>query len=259
VDPLSLIGIVGALVLLFVGIMMEGTNPASLIGIPAFLIVVVPTVLVSLAGLRKSDIPLVIAEMKRALTGAVESPTEAIGTVVEFADQARKEGLLSLEEPAKSIEDPFLKKGIDLAVDGTDPEELRAILEAEVHARRSDLRVAAKFFTDMGGYAPTLGIVGAITGLIHVLGNLSDPAAAGVGIAGAFVATFYGVAFANIVFLPIANKIKRVTESEIHHMGLLVEGIIAIQAGSNPRIIEEKLVAFLPQAERAAFAQERAA
>jgi chemotaxis protein MotA len=258
-DPLTLIGILGALVMLFVGIIMEGTNPASLIGIPAFIIVIVPTVLVSVAGLRKSDIPVVLASMKKAMTGSVESASESIAVVVKFADQARKEGLLSLEEPAKSIEDPFLRKGINLAIDGTDPDELRAILEAEVHSKRTEERVGAKFFTDMGGFAPTLGIVGAVIGLIAVLGNLSSPEEAGAGIASAFIATFYGVAFANIVFLPIANKIKRVAETEVHHMELLLEGVCAIQAGANPRIIEQKLFALLPPAEREALAQERAA
>ncbi|MFN8025639.1 MAG: flagellar motor protein [Acidimicrobiia bacterium] len=258
-DPLTLIGIGGAFFLLFVGVIMEGTNPAALIGIPAFIIVIVPTILVSAAGLTKADIPTVIAMMKKALMGSVESAADSIALLVSFADTARKEGLLALEEPSRSLEDPFLRKGINLAVDGTDPDELREILEADIHSRKLEDKVAHKFFTDMGGFAPTLGIVGAVTGLIHVLGNLADPASAGEGIAGAFVATFYGVAFANIVFLPIGNKIKRVADAEAERMELLLEGILAIQAGANPRVVEEKLVAHLPPAERENYAEPEAA
>jgi chemotaxis protein MotA len=258
-DPMTLIGIGGALLMLFVGIVMEGTSPASLIGIPAFLIVIAPTVLVSLAGLAKSDVAIVIDRLKNALTGSSRSPNTAIETLVGFAETARREGLLALEESARSIDDSFMRKGINLAVDGTEPEELRMILEAEIESKHASDKVAAKFFTDMGGFAPTLGIVGAVTGLIHVLGHLENPATAGEGIAVAFIATFYGVAFANIIFLPIANKLKRISEAEIHHMELILEGILAIQAGSNPRVIEEKLVAHLAAAERQAYESEKAA
>jgi chemotaxis protein MotA len=255
-DPLTLIGIGSALFMLFVGIMMEGTPISALIGIPAFLIVVVPTVLVAVAGLTRGDIPVITASVKRALTGGVGETTGSIALVVRFAEHARREGLLSLEGEARTIEDPFLRKGINLAIDGTDPEELRAILDAEIGARRSQQRVAAKFFTDMAGFAPTLGIVGAVVGLIGVLGNLADPAEAGTGISVAFIATFYGVGIANLVFMPMANKLKRIAEADAAHMELLLEGIVAIQAGSNPRVIEEKLVAFLPAAERAARDKE---
>lgn len=258
-DPITLFGVLGALILLLVGIVMEGTNPAALIAPPAFLIVIVPTVLVSLAGFMKKDVATIVAGCKRALTGTVESPVASIETVVEFAAQARKDGLLSLEEPARELHDEFLRKGINLAVDGTDPDELRQILEAEVLAKRSRDRIAAKFFTDMGGFSPTLGIVGAITGLIHVLGNLSDPAAAGEGIAGAFVATFYGVAFANMVFLPIGNKLKRLADADAQLMELLLEGILSIQSGSNPRVLEQKLLSFLPDKDREAIERDRAA
>jgi chemotaxis protein MotA len=259
VDPLTLFGVLAALALLLVGVVMEGTNPAALIAPPAFLIVIVPTVLVSVAGFMKKDVSTIVAGFKRALTGKAESPAASIEIVVDFAARARKEGLLSLEEPARELDDEFLRNGINLAVDGTDPEELRQILEAEVLAKRNRDKVAAKFFTDMGGFAPTLGIVGAITGLIHVLGNLSDPAAAGAGIAGAFVATFYGVAFANMVFLPIGNKLKRLADADAQLMELLLEGILSIQSGSNPRVLEQKLMSFLPDKDRQAIERDRAA
>ncbi|HZR11962.1 MAG TPA: flagellar motor protein [Acidimicrobiia bacterium] len=258
-DPLTLVGVVGGILLVLVGGIMEGAQPGALIGIPAFMIVVIPSFLVALAGYTKADISSIVGGLKQAFTGKVESAAGSIELVVEFAERARKEGLLALEEGAKTIEDPFLKKGIMLAVDGTDPEELREILEAEVASKKAHSKVPAKFFADMGGFSPTLGIVGAVMGLMHVLGNLSDPASAGEGIAGAFVATFYGVLFANAIYLPLSNKLKRIAEAEAQHMELVLEGILSIQAGSNPRVIEQKLLSFLPDKEREALEAERAA
>ncbi len=258
-DPLTLIGIGGAFAFLMLGIIMEGANPAELIGIPAFLIVIFPTICIGVAGFMKSDVSLIVAGLTKAFTGKIEESGPAISTLVEFADKARKEGLLALEDGAKTIEEPFLRKGIELAVDGTDPEEVHAILEAEIHAKKTNDKIAAKFFADLGGFAPTLGIIGAVTGLIKVLGNLSDPTAAGEGIAVAFIATLYGILFANMIFLPIGNKLKRIAEAETHHMEIIMEGILAIQAGSNPRVIEQKLMSYLPPAERAAAAHKDAA
>jgi chemotaxis protein MotA len=257
-QKITMIGIGGGFALLMVGIVMDGTSPGALIQIPALLIVVMPTILVSLAGLSGDDIPLLKEALKKAFGTQENSASESIATVVKFAEQARKEGLLALEDSAKHIDDPFLKKGIDLAVDGTDPEELRDILEAGIRAKKTNDKVGAKFFADMGGFSPTLGIVGAVVGLIHVLGNLSDPASAGEGIAAAFVATFYGVAFANVIYLPIANKLKRISETESNHMELLLEGIISIQAGSNPRIVEQKLKSYLSAREREELEEEAA-
>lgn len=246
-DPLTLVSMVAAFLFLLVGVVLEGTNIGSLIGIPAFLIVVIPTMFVGLSGFLKSDVSLIIGGIRNALLGKVHSPDAVIKDMVHFAELARREGLLALEESAKSIEDPFLKKGIELAVDGTDPEELREILETEIASKKSKDKVGIKYFTDIGGFAPTLGIIGAVVGLIAVLQKLDDPVAAGHGIAVAFIATFYGVAFANMVFLPLANKLKRLSETEAHHMELLLEGIISIQAGANPRVIEQKLLAYLHQ------------
>jgi chemotaxis protein MotA len=244
-DPLTIIAVGGAFAFLFIGIIMEGTNPGTLIGIPAFLIVVIPTMLAGLSGFVKDDVSAIMGSIRRALMGKLEAPDESVRNLVSFAERARREGLLALEEEAKSIEDPFLKKGIQLAVDGTDPEELHEILELEIAAKKSYDGIGVKFFNDIGGYSPTLGIIGAVVGLIAVLQKLDDPLAAGHGIAVAFIATFYGVAFANMVYLPLANKLKRLSDLEVHHMELLLEGILAIQAGANPRVIEQKLFAFL--------------
>lgn len=258
-DPVTLLFMFAAFAALVVGIILEGTSPTELIGVPAFLIVVIPTVCVGLSGFVKSDLGTIAGSVKRALLGKVIASDGAIKELVGFAERARRDGLLALEEAARSIEDPFLKRGIELAVDGTDPEELRDILETEIDAKKSRDKVGIKFFTDIGGFSPTLGIIGAVVGLIAVMQKLDDPVKAGHGIAVAFIATFYGVLFANAIFLPVANKLKRLSELESHHMQLLLEGILSIQAGANPRVVEQKLLSHLPTKEREAIEREKAA
>jgi chemotaxis protein MotA len=152
-----------------------------------------------------------------------------------------------------------LQKGIQMAVDGTDADELRDILETEIIAMKGRHKAGAKFFGDLGAFAPTLGIIGTVIGLVHMLENLEDPSTAGPAIAVAFTATLYGVMTANLLFLPMGNKLKRVSELEAHHMELLLEGILSIQAGANPRIIEQKLLSFLPPKQRKSIEASRAA
>jgi chemotaxis protein MotA len=165
---------------------------------------------------------------------------------VKLADRARREGLLALEDAIKAVEDPFLRKGLELAVDGTDPEELREILEAEVGAKKKADAFGAKLLADMGGFAPTIGIIGTVLGLVHVLENLSNPGQLGHLIAGAFVATLWGVMTANVLWLPMSNRAKRLSELECAQMEMSVEGILAIQAGANPRVVAQKLRSLLP-------------
>jgi chemotaxis protein MotA len=170
--------------------------------------------------------------------------------VVKLADKARREGLLTLEETANEVGDEFLSKAIGLAVDGTDPEELREILEAELYAKKAADKQSAKFFNDMGGYAPTIGIIGTVMGLVHVLENLSQPDLLGHLIAGAFVATLWGVMTANLIWLPIGNRLHRLGELEASRMELVIEGVLAVQAGSNPRVVAQRLRSLLPAADR---------
>jgi chemotaxis protein MotA len=163
-----------------------------------------------------------------------------------MADHARRQGLLSLEEMVRDVEDPLLRQGIELTVDGTDPEQIQEILEARILAKRADDKIGIKFFGDMGGYAPTLGIIGTVIGLIHVLGNLSSPEKLGHLIAGAFVATLWGVLSANAIWLPMASKLKRMSELESSQMEMVLEGVLAVQSGTNPRLVEQKLRSILP-------------
>lgn len=250
-DPATMVGIGAALGGIFLSMIMEGGNPAAIILPPALVIVFVGTFGVAMAGGVMRDAKGLVTGLKNALMGSPRPADETIAAVVAMAERARREGILALEEAARSIDDPFLRKGIELAIDGTDADELKAILTAEVAAKRSSDRAATKLFKDMSGYAPTMGIIGTVLGLIHVLENLSDPGKLGHLIAGAFVATLWGVLSANVLWLPMANKLARVSEIDCAHMQLVVEGVLSVQAGGNPRVIEQKLLSHLPPAERA--------
>jgi len=185
-------------------------------------------------------------QMQKAFLAKVTPPTKLVENIVKLAERARREGLLALEDGLKDIDEPFLVKGITMAIDGTDPEEVRDILEAEVHAKKAEDRHGAKFFSDAGAYSPTIGIIGTVMGLVHVLEQLADPQALGPLIASAFVATLWGVMLANVVWFPIGNRLKRLSQLEAARMEMAIEGIAAIQAGSNPRLVAEKLRSLVP-------------
>jgi chemotaxis protein MotA len=259
VDPGTLIGILLTFVCVFASLIMEGGKPTSVLLVPALLIVFGGTVGAAMAGGGLKDFTQGFARLRVALFSTVRRNDDTVRTLVGFAERARRDGLLALEETARSIDDPFLRKGIELAVDGTDPEELRDILEADIQARRAEHQSGIKLFADMGGYAPTLGIIGTVLGLIHVLENLSDPDQLGHLIAGAFVATLWGVLSANAVWLPVSKKLKRLSEHDLRRMDMLLEGVMSIQAGANPRVIEQKLLSFLPAKDRAILEAEQAA
>lgn len=235
-----------------ISMIMEGGNPASLLLPPAMILIFVGTFGVAMASGLLKDATGVVKSFKVALLSKVTPANDLIDTLVSLADKARREGLLALEDASRGIEDPFLKKGLNLAIDGTDPEELRDILESEIDAKRKGDKQGAKFFDDMGGFAPTLGVLGTVVGLVHVLENLSAPEKLGELIAGAFVATLWGVLTANMFWLPMGNKMKRVSGIECAQMELVVEGIMAIQAGSNPRVVAQKLRSLMPDAAPAA-------
>jgi chemotaxis protein MotA len=174
----------------------------------------------------------------------------SINTLVGFAEKARREGLLVLEDDLRSTEDEFLRRGVQLVVDGTDPELVKEILRTEVDSLHEERHADASVWETMGGFAPTLGIIGTVIGLVLVLGNISDPSSLAKSISVAFIATLYGVSSANLVFLPVGNKLKLCATDEVAGKEMLIEGILAIQSGDNPRIVEEKLVAFLTTKDR---------
>ena len=170
--------------------------------------------------------------------------------LVSLAEQARREGLLALDAQIAEIDDEFTKKGLQLVVDGTDPELVRAILEAEIDGMAARHHAGVLPFEKAGGFAPTIGIIGTVMGLVHVLQNLSAPATLGPSISSAFIATLMGVASANVIYLPVANRLKAMSAEEIELRTLTLEGILSVQAGDNPRVVADKLTSFVAPADR---------
>ncbi len=249
-DPATLIGFVISMVALLAFMVMEGADPTSLIFLPAIILVVVATFGAAMSGQTMDDLKKMPGWFKMAVMPAKVPPATAqIQVLVSLAEKARKEGLLALEAQVKNIEDPFLKRGLQMGIDGTDPEELRTVLEGEIAAKKGEDKVAAKFFSGMGAYAPTIGIIGTVVGLINVLQNLNDPGSLGPMISAAFIATLWGVLSANFFFLPMGAKILRISEVQAAQMELLVEGITEIQAGTSPRAVRQKLTAMVPPSE----------
>jgi chemotaxis protein MotA len=248
----SMIGLAMAFVGVFVGAIMKGADIVALFtNIPAILIVFIGALGATFIGAPFSEGSAIGKYIGKAVKGNVENPPkDTIEKIVHLTNRARAEGLLALEEEAKSIEDPFLKKGIQLAVDGTDPEALKKTLRAEVSAMKERHKAGQTFLTNAGVFAPTFGIIGAVFGLMATMAHLDDPAAIGHGISAAFVATFWGVFLANALFLPMANKLKRLSGEEVEHMELVIEGVMAMQAGTSPRVVEEILMSRVPPAER---------
>lgn len=244
-DILSIIGVILAFVAILGGNYLEGGHAGALLNGPAAIIVIGGTLA---AAFIQTPLPV----FKRALTimrWIIMPPTnrlqQGIAQVINWSTVARKEGLLGLEAMADTEPDPFARKGLQLLVDGSEPEALRSILEVDMLTRENHDLAAAKVFESMGGYSPTIGIIGAVMGLIHVMGNLADPSLLGRGIAVAFVATIYGVALANLFLLPVANKLKSVVMQQSTYREMLLEGLLSIAEGENPRSIEMKLEGFL--------------
>jgi chemotaxis protein MotA len=245
-DPGTLAGIGLAFGAIFASMILEGGSPASIMLIPPIVLVFGGTFGAAMAGGMLKDFLGIVGSFQRVFLGKAVASDSLVDDIVKLAEKARREGLLALEDAMKDVENPFLKKGLQLAIDGTDSDELSTILEAEVDAKRKADKAAAKIFEGMGGYAPTIGIIGTVIGLVHVLENLSDPSKLGHLIAGAFVATLWGVMSANVMWLPMGNKLKRLSEIECAQMELVIAGIINIQAGANPRLVAQKLRSLLP-------------
>ncbi len=244
-DLLSPIGILIALLAIIGGNALDGGHLDSLLNGPALVIVFGGTL-----GAILLQTPL--AEFVHALrqAGSVFVPPrlpgeETLEHLITWARKARREGLLGLEQSAGQQTDPFIRKGMELLVDGSEPETMRDMLEVELDTQEQRDLSAARVFESMGGYAPTVGILGAVMGLIHVMRNLADPSMLGSGIATAFVATIYGVGLANLFLLPFANKLKILARARARYREMIIEGLIAIAEGENPRAIEIRLRGFL--------------
>ncbi|HUJ24569.1 MAG TPA: flagellar motor protein [Myxococcales bacterium] len=243
-DITTIGGILLAILAILGGQWLEGGHASSILQLTAAMIVFGGTIGATLVAFPRKDF---VRGLKMGLAAFTEKKAdlEALAKeIVELSSLARRDGVLALEGKLADMKDPFLKRAMGFVVDGLDPQLTRNTLEAEIDVEHEEHTVAAKVFESAGGYAPTIGILGAVLGLIHVMENLSDPSKLGGGIATAFVATVYGVGSANILFLPMANKLKRKLGLEKERKNLICEGVLSIQEGINPRVLEEKLRAF---------------
>ena len=244
-DILSVIGVILAFVAMIGGSILKGSGVKALLGAAAFVIVVVGTFAAILL-----QTPLPTFKRAMSIVGWVFKPPASdgeatIAKIVEWSNTARKQGLLGLESAVEGEKDEFMKKGLQALVDGGEPDAIRAQLEIELETREHADNAAAKVFEGMGIYAPTLGIIGAVMGLMAVMQNLADPSKLGHGIAAAFIATLYGIGIANLFMLPMAAKLKSVIHGQTQVRQMCIEGIISIAQGENPRNIETKLKSYL--------------
>jgi chemotaxis protein MotA len=246
----SVIGIIVGCLGIAMGATMEGSNIMAVLNPSAMLIVLVGTLGATITGTSFASIKAIPKLFKKAFSPDVLNLNARVTELVGYAEQARRDGLLALDEQLAGIEDPYTKKGLQLVVDGTDPELVADVLEAENDAMRKRHKAATQPFEKAGGYAPTLGIIGTVFGLVHVLSNLSKPETLGPSISSAFIATLLGISTANLIYLPIAARLKQLSEEELHFREMTLEGILAIQAGDNPRVVQEKLTAYIPPSMR---------
>lgn len=240
-DLLSLSGLTVAIVAVLLGQHLEGGSVTTLLNGPAILIVVGGSIG---ATMLQSPLPVFVRAMAMlvwVIRPPQFQPEAQMKEIIKWAQLARREGLLGLEDVVETVRNAYARKGLQLVIDGNDPETIRETLELDAMARERHDMNAAKVIDGMGGYAPTLGILGAVLGLIEVMNNLADPARLGQGIAVAFVATVYGVGLANLVFIPTANKLKALVREESRIKELVTVGIMAIAAGENPRVVEARL------------------
>lgn len=250
IDPGTVIGLVAGLGSVVYSYVMEGGELGGLFNLPALLIVFGGTL-----GAATVSSPLsLVLSLPRILVKAVMSKAvdelALIGVLIGLAETARREGLLALENMSSGLGDPFLQRGIQMVVDGAEPETVREVLELDLEQMAARHERSYGLLEAMGGFAPTMGIIGTVMGLVHVLGSLSDPSKLGPAISVAFIATLYGVASANLLWLPLASKLRKQSERELTVRRLIVMGLLVIQAGENPRVVREKLLGFVPPARR---------
>lgn len=244
-DYLSIVGLLlGALAILG-GNAIEGGTLDSLLNGPAALIVLGGTLAATLVQTPRHTIKNSLSALKWVFYPPHVSIEGGIDKLMAWSLKARKEGLLGLESMLAKEREAFSKKGLQLLVDGTEPEGIKSVLEVDMYAQEQHELDSARVYESMAGYSPTIGIIGAVLGLIHVMRNLADPSSLGSGIATAFVATIYGVGLANLVLLPVANKIKLQVERRLRYHEMMIDGLISIAEGDNPRSLELKLKGYL--------------
>ncbi len=242
-----LIGVVVALAAVIGGNALEGGHITSMLGGSAAVIVLGGTIGATIVQFPGATLKGALGAVAMTFKKPAVAPAKLVDEIVEYANRARRDGILALEALAAKASHPFLSKALMMAIDGADSTSLRETMEISIAQHEEHGEDGAKVFEAAGGYSPTIGIIGAVLGLIHVMSNLSDIAAVGEGIAAAFVATIYGVALANILFLPLAGRIKLRVREEVQQMEMMLTGVLALQGGMNPKLVRERLSEFVRQ------------
>lgn len=258
-DRLTPIAIGGALVCVVISMVLDGGSPTVLLKPAPLILVFGGTACAAIAGCLRSDLKGIRPVLRKAMGSTTPDLDAAIETMVNLARSAKSGTMLSLEDEVRSIDDRFLQLGVQLAVDGRSSQEIREILESEIEAMDRRHQLGSKLFSDLAGLAPTLGILGTVIGLVHVLSHLDSPGTLGPAIGSAFTATLWGVLSANLLWLPIANKLKRISVAEVQVKQMQLEGLLTIQAGGSSRIVRIRMETFLPAAARGDGGAERRA
>jgi chemotaxis protein MotA len=253
----SIIGLVLAMAGIGIGATMEGAPVMVVLNIPALLIVLGGTLGATMCGTSFERVKAIPKLWMKALSAEIFDLRGRVSELVAYAEKARRDGLLALDDGLSEVEDEFMRRGLQLVVDGTDPDVVAEVLDAEVESMGRRHSGGVQPFDKAGGFAPTMGIIGTVFGLVHVLENLDKPETLGPAISAAFIATLLGVATANVVFLPLANRLKQLSAAEKEYRMLTLRGILGIQAGDNPRVLSDKLLTFVPPAQREAAAEKK--
>jgi chemotaxis protein MotA len=249
-DPLFLGGFAVAIISIVLAMLVDGNSPGALVGPSSLILVIFGSLGATLMAYRKVQLGVIPASLMAAIRNAPPSLDDVIDTLAPLADVARREGMLALEARVADVEDPFLRNGVQLLVDGMDTEQVQEMLEIELAALDERHRAAIGFWKALGGYAPTIGMLGTVIGLVSMLGNLSDPDQLGIGMAVALLTTLYGVTFSNLLFMPIANRLENLNKAELSARDMALDGLLTLQAGASSRVLVERLETYLPVASR---------
>jgi chemotaxis protein MotA len=244
-DIATILGLILGIGSLIGSFLMEGGNLSALVQMPAILLVICGTFGAAAITTSVKELTNIPNLIKVALLETRMDTQQLIELIFDLSQKARKNGLLSLEKELDNIKEPFLKKAIQLAIDGFETNKIREILEIEMAYIEERHKAGAMFFNKLGGFSPTLGIMGTVLGLIHALGNMENSSNMAGAIASAFIATLWGVAMANLIYLPISDKLKHKHQNEVLYLEIITEGVISLAMGDNPRVIRMKLVSFL--------------
>ena len=250
----TVVGIVLAFALIAMAIILGGT-PGAFVDVPSVMVVIGGSIAAAMIAVPMSALKKIVSVVKKSMLYKKQSPHKLIAELVNYAEIARRDGILSLESHVQNSDDPFIVRGIQMAVDGTDPELIEQIMDTELENLTDRHATGKSIFDAVGKYAPAFGMIGTLIGLVAMLANMSDPSSIGAGMAVALITTLYGAIMSNVVALPIADKLGKRSAEELLMKTIIVKGVMSIQSGDNPRIVEQKLMTFIPPSERESAAE----